>query len=347
VREHEIAAQLQADLQAQLRQITEAIAANQAAQAAAQAANLAARSEAYHALERALSSAQQRRADLEQRDEGLRGAVVSIAERSAAHERSYKALGMKRATLAAEITQVRAQRAARAALGEAQRERVEAQDSALSINEGEIATWVRASRKAGAAHAGAAARVVGARDALGSAQRQHSQIDRVRSQHVDDVAENNARIRSLRGRIASMAEDIAAAQASPSVDPGPLSSVEALLAEMTPTVQPAALAGPPDDEATAMFDPRALRARMVKEQEEEDAADQTVIFSRKPAVLEDSAAEDSAAEDSAATAIFSVAELRKRVLAEESEESEESEEDEPDEAATAIFLRPKKTEEDR
>jgi hypothetical protein len=115
-----------------------------------------------------------------------------------------------------------------------------------------------------------------------------------------------------------------------------------------------------------MFDPRALRARMVKEQEEEDAADQTVIFSRKPAVLEDSAAEDSAAEDSAAedsaaedsaaedsaaedsaaedsaaTAIFSVAELRKRVLAEESEE------DEPDEAATAIFLRPKKTEEDR
>jgi hypothetical protein len=351
VREHEIAAQLQADLQAQLRQITEAIAANQAALAAAQAANLAARSEAYHALERALSSAQQRRADLGQRDEGLRGAVVSIAERSAEHERSCKALGMKRATLAAEITLVRAQRAARVALGEAQRERVEAQDSALSINEGEIATWVRASRKAGAAHAGAAARVVGARDALGSVQRQYSQLDRVRSQHVDDVAQNNARIRSLRGRMASMAEDIAAAQASPSVAQGSLSSVEALLAQMTPTVQSAAPAGSPDDDATAMFDPRALRARMVKEQEEEDAADQTVIFSRKPAVLEDSAAEDSAAEDSAAedsaaedsaaTAIFSVAELRKRVLAEESKE------DEPDEAATAIFLRPQKTEEDR
>jgi hypothetical protein len=242
------------------------------------------------------------------------------------------------------------------ALGEAQRERVEAQDSALSINEGEIATWVRASRKAGAAHAGAAARVVGARDALGSVQRQYSQLDRVRSQHVDDVAQNNARIRSLRGRMASMAEDIAAAQASPSVAQGSLSSVEALLAQMTPTVQSAAPAGSPDDDATAMFDPRALRARMVKEQEEEDAADQTVIFSRKPAVLEisavedsaaedsaaeDSAAEDSAAEDSAATAIFSVAELRKRVLAEESKE------DEPDEAATAIFLRPQKTEEDR
>jgi small-conductance mechanosensitive channel len=188
--------------------------------------------------------------------------------------------------------------------------------------------------------------VVGARDALGSVQRQYSQLDRVRSQHVDDVAQNNARIRSLRGRMASMAEDIAAAQASPSVAQGSLSSVEALLAQMTPTVQSAAPAGSPDDDATAMFDPRALRARMVKEQEEEDAADQTVIFSRKPAVLEDSAAEDSAAEDSAAedsaaTAIFSVAELRKRVLAEESKE------DEPDEAATAIFLRPQKTEEDR
>ena len=170
---------------------------------------------------------------------------------------------------------------------------------------------------------------------------------------MDSLSQADARVQHASARVAALQVDIVAARAPAEVKvPPPRSEVAATLAELQPT-NPGKTGQAPrtasswttearvfdaDDGATAMFSPQGLKARLQKEQQGEDVADATVMFTRDkrappPPVVPEAVLEQVEEEEEAATMMFSVEQLRARAKA-------ELEEEEPDDDATVIFRRP-------
>ena len=84
-----------------------------------------------------------------------------------------------------------------------------------------------------------------------------------------------------------------------------------------------------------MFTPDALQARLLREQEEEDAANATVMFARKKQAPVPNLKSEPEEDEEDATVMFTLDELRARAAAEEEEEALPDDE-------TVIFLRPTK-----
>jgi chromosome segregation ATPase len=340
------------------KQIRAALAANKAAQAAAEAAAEASRKESCAAVERALGFARERVSDLDGRAKTMGGALSTIAERKAAHGIASKALASQRKALTKALKNAHAQRKARLSLVAKHGEQIESYGQSLSSLSSGLGPLVRASRKAGAAHAGAAARVVGARDAHGLSNRRIAEAQAGRERSVDSVGQADALVQQTRAELAALQGRIAAADAAAEAKrPPPPSEVEAILSELKPTVQgvtadalrPAstwtdeASSSDADEGATAIFSPQGLKARLQQEQQGEEVADATVMFTRDkrdpaPPVVPEAVVEPEEGDEEAATMMFSVEQLRARAKAELEEE--------PDDDATVIFQRPPPKDED-
>jgi hypothetical protein len=172
------------------------------------------------------------------------------------------------------------------------------------------------------------------------------------------VGQADALVQQARAAIAAVVGQISAAHAAAEAKLAPQrSEVEAILAELKPTMlgetgealRPAttwtgeASTSDPDEGATAMFSPQDLKARLQQEQQGEEVADATVMFTRDklapaPPVVQEAVVEQEEEDEEAATMMFSVEQLRARAKAELEEE--------PDDDATVIFQRPPPKDED-
>ena len=327
-------------INARIEQGRLALVANDEAQAAIATAMAAAQADACAAVQRALQGARGRQDELLAREQGLSGAMQSIAQREANLDQSFKALTTRKEELQADMSQAQAHRTARLKMIEDHLKQVQAKGQSLHSGESTIGDLIKNSRKAGAAHAGAAARVVGARDALKSAQRRVSSAVMTRDQAQVEHDQVELKVSSLRAELAGLSEKLAADSSPPQDSSG--GDVEALVAEIRPkptTLRQRRLAEraqaketqtpEPDDAATAMFTPESLRARLQREQQIEDAAAATVMFARNTKAPDTQL--NAPPDDDDATVIFTVQELQARAQAEEDEAD-------PDDA-TVIFQR--------
>ena len=94
-----------------------------------------------------------------------------------------------------------------------------------------------------------------------------------------------------------------------------------------------------EDAATAMFTADVLKARLLKEQQEEEAAQATVMFTRDKKRVDELKVEvEELEEEEEATAMFSLEELKARGADPVSEDEDEDKAEDDD--ATVIFQRP-------
>jgi hypothetical protein len=335
-----------------------ALRANQEAQVAMEAAAAAAREDAVAALKRALEATMARHKDSESSVLSVAEVMREIEARLVAHKQSKKALAKVRKSAKAELEGARSQREARMTLSTRAKSQNQERESALQELEGGLPTLVKASRKRGAAHAGAAARVVGARDVCLLAERRLREARAEEERCVAVVADIDGAISRSRAEIEECVAGITAAESSPvqraEVQGEPL-GVDDILAELKPThqgdeeedgMEPGptwddvpSQADASEDAATAMFTADVLKARLLKEQQEEEAAQATVMFTRDKKRVDELKVEvEELEEEEEATAMFSLEELKARGADPVSEDEDEDKAEDDD--ATVIFQRP-------